>query len=177
MSKMMKRKKTFQFRSVGRWFRYKYLQLTRAKGGPALVAMGFSIGLFVEMFTLPTGGLAFLLIFPLVYVFRASVASALLGFMFGKIIYLPLMFMHRKMGALVLSHGIHGAWLEHLPGWLDRFLKFYLKLFVGGVIDGFILAVIAYFPIRWTLQWVEKQRKEKRRRRKEQLLLTTGGNR
>lgn len=85
-------KKTFQLRSIGRWFRYKYLQLTRAKGGPALVAMGFSIGIFVEMFTLPTGGLAFLLIFPLVYLLRASVASALLGFMFGKVIYLPLMF-------------------------------------------------------------------------------------
>ncbi len=57
-----------------------------------MVAMGFSIGIFVEMFTLPTGGLAFLLIFPLVYLLRASVASALLGFMFGKVIYLPLMF-------------------------------------------------------------------------------------
>ncbi len=176
MRKMAKLKKTFQLRSIGRWFRYKYLQLTRAKGGPALVAMGFSIGIFVEMFTLPTGGLAFLLIFPLVYLLRASVASALLGFMFGKVIYLPLMFFHRQMGALVLPHGIHGAWIERLPEWLDRFLKFYLKLFVGGVINGLILAIIAYFPIRWTLQWVDQNRKEKRRKRKEQLLLPTNGN-
>ena len=37
-----------------RWLKFKYLFLFRAKGGTAMAAKGFSIGLAIEMFTLPT---------------------------------------------------------------------------------------------------------------------------
>ncbi|SDC01985.1 hypothetical protein SAMN02799630_02447 [Paenibacillus sp. UNCCL117] len=160
----------FRLHSMGRWFKYKYVLLIRAKGGPAMVAMGFSIGLFVEMFTLPTAGLAFFLIFPLVYVLRGSVAAALIGFVFGKVIYIPFSFLHREVGGLVMPHRINGQWLQMLPHWLDSFIRFNLKLFVGGVIDGLVLGLIVYFPIRWALEWFHQKRKEKRQRRKEQLL-------
>ncbi|MEK8126969.1 DUF2062 domain-containing protein [Paenibacillus filicis] len=171
MSKAAKPKAKFQPRAIGRWFKYKYLQLIRAKGGPAMVAMGFSIGLFVEMFTLPTAGLAFFLIFPLVYLLRGSVAAALIGFVFGKIIYIPFSFLHRIIGDLVLPHRVHGNWLHVLPHWLETFIKFNLKLFVGGVIDGLILGLIVFFPIKWTLEWFHQKRKDKRQKRKEQLIV------
>lgn len=165
-------KKTNRLRSIGRWFKYKYLQLTRAEGGPAIVAAGFSVGLAVEMITLPTAGLAFFLIFPLVYLFRTNMAAALIGFLFGKIIYLPLTFLHRKVGEWVLPHHVHGDWLQMLPHWLLTFMKLNLKLIVGGAIDGVMLGLLVYFPIRWTLQWVDRKRKEKRRLRKEQLMVS-----
>ncbi|MCZ8519340.1 DUF2062 domain-containing protein [Paenibacillus mucilaginosus] len=169
-------KQHFRLRNIGRWFRYKYLLLTRAKGGPTMVALGFSIGLAIEMFTLPTAGLAFFLIFPFVYMLRASMAAALLGFMFGKIIYIPFSFVHRAVGGMLLPHGIKGELLERLPGWLDSFIRFNLKLFVGGVVDGIILGLILFFPVKWLLVWFDGRRKEKRKKRKEQQFLASGAN-
>ncbi|TDG00499.1 DUF2062 domain-containing protein [Paenibacillus piri] len=163
----------FRFQSVKRWFKYKYLLLTRAKGGPGIVAMGFSIGLSVEMFTLPTAGLAFFLIFPLVYLFRGSMAAALIGFVFGKVIYLPLTYIHIKVGGMVLPRGTGRHLLAFLPDWMDMFIKSNLKLFVGGVIDGLLLGLLFYFPIRWALEYYHTQRKEKRKKRKAQMVVNT----
>jgi uncharacterized protein (DUF2062 family) len=171
--KMAKSKKPFHVRNIKRWFKYKYLLLTRAKGGPSIVALGFSIGLAVEMFTLPTAGLAFFLIFPLIYMFRASMAAALIGFVFGKIIYIPMTFFHLKVGGWLLPRGSRKHLLNFLPDWMDYFIKSNLKLFVGGVIVGIILGIIFYFPIKWLLQYYDARRKDKRKRRKEQLLLSS----
>jgi uncharacterized protein (DUF2062 family) len=163
----------FNFHNIKRWFKYKYLLLMRAKGGPSIVAMGFSIGLSVEMFTLPTAGLAFFLIFPLVYLFRGSMAAALIGFVFGKIIYLPLTYIHIKVGGMVLPRGTGRHLRSCLPDWMDAFIKSNLKLFVGGVIDGALLGLLMYFPIKWGLEYYHAQRKEKRKKRKNQLLVST----
>ncbi|MCR8633385.1 MULTISPECIES: DUF2062 domain-containing protein [Paenibacillus] len=168
-----KGKKAFKFRNIKRWFKYKYLLLTRAKGGPGIVAMGFSIGLSVEMFTLPTAGLAFFLIFPLVYLFRASMAAALIGFVFGKIIYLPLTYVHIKVGGMVLPRGTGRHLLNFLPDWMDVFIKSNLKLFVGGLIDGLLLGLLFYFPIKWGLEYYHEKRKEKRKNRKAELVVGT----
>ena len=78
--KMMKAR--FDWKSTKRWFKYKYILLLRAKGGPSKVARGFSVGLFVEMFTLPTFGFAFVLIFPLVYLLRANLRCCINWFCF-----------------------------------------------------------------------------------------------
>lgn len=137
-----------------------------------MVAMGFSIGLAVEMFTLPTAGLAFFLIFPFIYLFRGSMAAALIGFVFGKIIYLPLTYVHLKVGAMVLPHGTRKLLsYASMPDWLDMFIRSNLKLFVGGVIVGIVLGLLAYFPIKWGLEFYDAKRKEKRKKRKAQLLI------
>jgi uncharacterized protein (DUF2062 family) len=170
LQKTAKAKKPFHVRNIKRWFKYKYLLLTREKGGPAIVAMGYSIGLAVEMFTLPTAGLAFFLIFPLIYIFRASIAAALIGFVFGKIIYLPMTYVHLKVGNWILPHGTRKHMLNFLPDWLDFFVKSNLKLFVGGVIDGVLLGILFYFPIKWLLHFYNDRRKQKREARKAQLL-------
>ncbi|GAA3402363.1 DUF2062 domain-containing protein [Paenibacillus hodogayensis] len=157
-------------RGMARWFKYKYLQLSRAKGGAAKVAAGFSIGLAIEMFTLPTFGLAFFLIFPLVYMFRASLAGALIGFVFGKIIYIPVAFLNAKVGGLLVPPRFN-EWISFLPHWLKHMLYVNAKLIVGGIVDGTLIALLLYFPIKQLLQLYTSKRTEKRRVRREQLIL------
>ncbi|WJH34946.1 DUF2062 domain-containing protein [Paenibacillus aurantius] len=157
-----------------RWLKLKYLLLLRAKGGPAKVAKGFGIGLFVEMFTLPTGGLAAVLILPLVYLFRASLPGALIGFLFGKIIYVPMMFLNKKVGSLVVPKGfVHHIHFQ--PHWLEKLLKGAMDLIVGGMIVGAVLGVLVYFPIKLLLGLYTARRKEKRLKRKAQLLSVEKG--
>jgi uncharacterized protein len=160
---------------IRRWIKYKYLLLFRAKGGAAKVAIGFAIGLAIEMFTLPTLGLAFFLIFPLVYMFRASLAGALIGFVFGKIIYIPMAFFNNKVGGWIVpnhfKHWIHfNHWIDFLPHWLKKMLYMNIKLIVGGMIDGVLLGILFYFPIKWLLEFYTAKRTEKRRLRRAQLL-------
>nr|WP_240041331.1 DUF2062 domain-containing protein [Paenibacillus ginsengarvi] len=153
-----------------RWFKYKYLQLSRAKGGAAKVAAGFSIGLAVEMFTLPTFGLAFFLIFPLVYLFRASLAGALIGFVFGKIIYIPVAFLNAKVGGFILPDHL-GNWISLLPHWLRKMIYMNAKLIVGGMVNGTAMALLLYFPLKQLLGLFTARRSEKRRLRREQVVL------
>src|SRR5690348_7446415 len=148
-----------------RWLKLKYLLLLRAKGGPEMVAKGFSIGLAIEMITLPTIGLAFLLIFPLVYYLRASFSGALIGFVFGKLIYIPTALINFRVGRLILSE--HFAHKIHFhPHWLESMVKMNIYLIVGGVIVGSLLGLIIYYPIKYILEIYAAKRKEKRRKRK-----------
>lgn len=166
------KKRRFDWKSVRRWSKYKYIQLLRAKGGPSRVARGFSIGLMVEMFTLPTGGLAFFLIFPLSYLLRANIPAALIGFVFGKIIYIPFAFLNKYVGKLVVPKHVKHNLVEHLPGWLSKLIGMNLDLIVGGMIVGAVLGLIAYFPIVYLLRYQSHRRKEKRKGRKAKLIVT-----
>ncbi|AJY75836.1 DUF2062 domain-containing protein [Paenibacillus beijingensis] len=148
---------------VRRWSRYKFVQLLRAPGGPSKVALGFAIGICVEMFTLPTYGLAFFLIFPLVYLTRASLAGALVGFVLGKIIYLPMAVLNQKMGGYILPSHIRFE-IPFISNWLNELLLVNLKLIVGGVINGIILGTLFYFPVRMMIAFFANKRKEKRKK-------------
>jgi uncharacterized protein (DUF2062 family) len=150
------------------WFKLKYILLLRAKGGPATVAKGFSIGLFIEMFTLPTFGLAAVLILPLVYFMRASLTGALIGFVFGKIIYLPIAFLNKRIGHFVLPKHIVRKIHFH-PQWLSDIVKDGIYLIAGGIIVGAILGVLFYFPVKSVLEVYAARRKEKRKKRKAHL--------
>jgi uncharacterized protein len=164
----LKSVKISRWAGIMRWFKIKYLLLLRAKGGPAMVAMGFSIGLFIEMFTLPTFGLAAVLILPLVYFMRASLPGALVGFLFGKIIYLPFALLNKRIGHWVLpQHFVHR--IHFYPHWLSNLVKDGMDLIVGGIIMGTVLGIVAYFPVRWVLEVYAEKRKDKRRRRKADL--------
>jgi uncharacterized protein (DUF2062 family) len=171
----LKSGKKSRAQGITRWFKLKYNLLLRAKGGPAIVAKGFSIGLFIEMFTLPTFGLAAVLILPLVYFLRASLPGALVGFVFGKIIYLPVAFLNKKIGHWVLPKHI-GHNIHFYPHWLSEMVKDGLYLIAGGIIMGAILAVVAYFPVRWVLEIYASRRKEKRKKRKAFLASITKSN-
>ncbi|MCQ6558652.1 DUF2062 domain-containing protein [Paenibacillus mendelii] len=152
-------------RSIKRWIKYKYSQLMRAPGGASFVALGFAIGIAVEMFTLPTYGLAFFLIFPLIYWLNASLAGALLGFVVGKVIYIPAAFVNSMVGGWVLPTNLK-IHVPLAPEWIDHILLVNLKLIVGGIIDGILLGFVFYFSVRWAIQLVADKRREKRKERR-----------
>jgi uncharacterized protein (DUF2062 family) len=160
----------FDWNKTKRWFKYKYLLLLRAKGGPSMVARGFSIGLAVEMFTLPTGGLAFLLIFPLIYLFRANFGGALIGFVFGKVIYIPFAFLNKHVGEFLIPKSTKHYLIHHLPNLLSNIIRGSLDLILGGMVVGAVLGVIVYFPIMFLLRYHADRRKEKRKKRRDQLV-------
>ncbi|MCR8644834.1 DUF2062 domain-containing protein [Paenibacillus sp. N1-5-1-14] len=166
---LMTKKRNITWATTKRWFKYKWLQLQRAKNGPAYVAIGFSIGLAVEMFTLPTLGLAFFLIFPLIYMLRGSLVGALIGFVFGKVIYIPMSFLNKIVGAWLVPTSFKFYLVDHLPSFLAGFIRFSLELIVGGMADGLILGIIFYFPVMYMLKTTANRRKEKRRLRKAEL--------
>ncbi|WEK55234.1 MAG: DUF2062 domain-containing protein [Candidatus Cohnella colombiensis] len=153
------RKRLHSFR---RWLTHKRISLLRAKGGASMVAMGFAIGIAIEMFTLPTLGAAFILIFPLVFLLRASLPAALIGFVLGKVIYIPMMYPNSKVGGWVLPKHI-SINLPFLSDRINYLLLTNLKLIVGGMINGVILGIICYFPIKWSINAFKANRKEKRR--------------
>ncbi len=151
-----------RLQSLVRWLKYKYILLLRAKGGASIVAMGFAIGIAVEMFTLPTLGVAFVLIFPLCVMLRGNLPAALIGFVIGKIIYIPMMYPNSKVGGWILPKhlSIH---LPLVPEWINRLLLTNLKLIVGGMVDGALLGLLCYFPIRYSLNVYKARRKDKRK--------------
>ncbi|WP_374018169.1 DUF2062 domain-containing protein [Paenibacillus thiaminolyticus] len=144
-----------------RWLKYQLLKLVRTRGAAGQVARGFCIGLAVEMVTLPTAGLAFFLIFPLVYMMRGRLAAALIGFVFGKLIYIPVAVVNERVGHWILP--MH--WTVHasaLPDWLNRLLTINMNLIVGGMIDGTMLALLLYIPMKQILLTVQERRRQKR---------------
>jgi uncharacterized protein (DUF2062 family) len=151
-----------RLRLLRRWLKYKYMLLIRAKGGASMVAMGFAIGLAIEMFTLPTLGFAFVLIFPLCYLLRGNMPAALIGFVVGKIIYIPMMYPNTKVGGLILPKHLTFH-LPIVPDWFDNLLVTNLKLIVGGIVDGVILGIICYFPIKYSINAYKAKRKDKRK--------------
>ncbi|WP_346010365.1 DUF2062 domain-containing protein [Paenibacillus sp. SYP-B3998] len=167
---MKTKKARYDWNSTKRWFKFKYLLLLRAKGGPSKVARGFSIGLAVEMFTLPTAGFAFLLIFPLVYLLRANFAGALIGFVFGKVIYIPFSILNKQVGNWLVPKHFKVYLIHHLPHVLSNIIRSGLDLIVGGMVVGAALGIIAYFPVMLLLRYHSNRRKEKRRIRKAQLV-------
>lgn len=151
-----------------RWLKYKYMMLIRAKGGASIVAMGFAIGLAIEMFTLPTLGIAFILIFPLCYLLRGNLPAALIGFVVGKVIYIPMMYPNSKVGGWILPDHL-SFHLPVVPEWFNHLLLTNLKLIVGGMVDGAILGMICYYPIKYSLNTFKAKRKEKRKVSRERL--------
>ncbi|TVX98356.1 DUF2062 domain-containing protein [Cohnella terricola] len=151
-----------RLKQLRRWLKYKYMLLLRAKGGASIVAMGFAIGIAVEMFTLPTLGFAFVLIFPLCYLLRGNMPAALIGFVVGKIIYIPMMYPNSKVGGWILPKHL-SINLPVVPEWVNHLLLTNLKLIVGGMVDGAVLGLLCYFPIKISLDMYKSKRKEKRR--------------
>ncbi|BFH39456.1 hypothetical protein J6TS7_44010 [Paenibacillus dendritiformis] len=141
-----------------------FLKLIRTRGAAAQVARGFCIGLALEMFTLPAAGPAFFLIFPLAYLMRGRLAAALIGFAFGKLIYIPIAVVNERVGhwILPLHWSVHAA---ALPDWLNRLLTININLIVGGMIDGVLLALLLYIPMKQILLVMQVRRRQKPRHR------------
>ncbi|WP_400164791.1 DUF2062 domain-containing protein [Brevibacillus sp. TJ4] len=139
-----------------RSFKYAYYKLLRSKGAPSFIALGFALGIFLEFLTLPTFGIAFLLLFPLTRLFRCSKSSALTGFVTGKLV-LPVFFIpilqigyalagYRTYKQTAAPSLFHGQWLA----WIRDNGIAYL---IGSTVIGLCLACLSYLAVLSMLRW------------------------
>jgi uncharacterized protein (DUF2062 family) len=126
----------------------KWHELLNDPAGPHLVAMSFAIGVISEMLTIPTIGIAFFLMIVVVRWLKFSMTSAVVGYFFTKIVYIPLAPLEFKIGKSLL----HENFDPHAHKWAwARVLHKDAELLLGAVIIGGGLAVICYFVIRQIL--------------------------
>lgn len=138
------------WRKMYRKLKMEYYKLLRMKGAPAFVARGFSIGMFIEFITLPTFGLAFLLLFPLTRYFRASLPASLIAFVIGKLILPIFMIVNYNIGYVLIAKPLHGDIIQYSQPWMQwiSWMKEKgLAYFTGSAVMGSIMAVVSYFLV------------------------------
>jgi uncharacterized protein len=127
----------------------KWHELLNDPAGPHLVAMSFAIGVISEMLTIPTIGIALLLMIVIVRWLKFSMTSALVGYFFTKLVYIPLAPLELKIGKSLLHQNFDPH--AHKWAWARGVLHKDAELLLGAVIIGGLLAVICYFVIRQIL--------------------------
>ncbi|MDB5053056.1 MAG: hypothetical protein JWM44_1106 [Bacilli bacterium] len=127
----------------------KWHELLNDPEGPHLVAMSFAIGVISEMLTIPTVGIAFVLMIVIVKWLKFSMSSALVGYFFTKIVYIPLAPLELKIGKSLLHENFNPH--AHKWAWARGVLHKDAELLLGSVIIGGVLAVICFFVIRQIL--------------------------
>ncbi|NRF93075.1 DUF2062 domain-containing protein [Paenibacillus frigoriresistens] len=127
----------------------KWHELLNDPAGPHLVAMSFAIGVISEMLTIPTVGIAFVLMIVIVKKVSFSMTSALVGYFFTKIVYIPLAPLELMIGKTLLHENFDPH--AHKWAWARGVLHKDAELLLGAVIIGGVLAVICYFVIRQIL--------------------------
>lgn len=150
--------------NVYRKFKYEYYKLLRMKGAPSFVALGFALGMFIEFVTLPTFGIAFLLLFPLARLLRCSTPSAIVGFVSGKLL-LPLFFIPiYQIGYAITGSAAKAArpapavfWQE----WLVWIKEKGIAYLTGSAITGMFIALASYLVVFAVLRWF-RQKKTRR---------------
>lgn len=149
---------------IRRWARFKLLQLLRAPGGPTFVATGFAVGFSARCSRCRRTVSRFLDLSAHLCA-AGSLAGALVGFVLGKVVYLPLAYLHSVVGGWVLPTRLS----FHLPligEEINRMLLLNLKLIVGGMVDGLWIGAVLFIAMRSLLLYLAAQRKERRRLRR-----------
>ncbi|HJV44995.1 MAG TPA: DUF2062 domain-containing protein [Bacillota bacterium] len=174
----MSNRKSYPFyQGIWRKLKKNYYQLIRSKGATSIIARSFAIGLLVEFVTLPTLGLAFLLLYPLIRLFKGVFSVALIGFLMGKLILPIFLYLNFHVGEFligkkvgkVLSHEIHSYF--SLTFIKERGLTFLLGSFINGV----IVASISYFLVYYGLAAYRKAKEKRIQARQEQRAKATLG--
>ncbi|MFC5451577.1 DUF2062 domain-containing protein [Paenibacillus aestuarii] len=124
----------------------KWYELLNDPAGPHLVAMSFAIGVISEMLTIPTLGIAFVLMIVIVKRLNYSLTAASAGYFFTKIVYIPLAPLELKIGKTLLHENFDPH--AHKWAWARGVLHKDAELLLGAVIIGGVLTVICYFVIR-----------------------------
>ncbi|WNC13190.1 DUF2062 domain-containing protein [Brevibacillus brevis] len=150
------------WKKIYRKLKFEYYKLIRMKGAPSFVARGFSVGIFVEFITLPTFGLAFLLLFPLIKLFRASLPAGLIAFVIGKLILPVFMVINYKIGYAIVGRPLNEhTVLGHMPPWEKWLMWMKDKGFAyltGSAVVGLIVAIVGYFLVYAALQLYRRRR-------------------
>lgn len=153
------------WRKLYRKFKFEYYKLMRMKGAASIIARGFALGIAIEFITLPTIGLAFLLLYPLNVLFRGSFSAGLIGFVIGKLVLPIFMIPNMKLGSAILGqsmsdnvdHGGAGFW-----AWIAWMKKYGLAYFTGSAVMGIIASIASYFLVYAGLQWYRNKKARRR---------------
>ncbi len=153
------------WRKLIRKAKYEYYKLIRMKGAPSFIARGFSVGLFIEFITLPTFGLAFLLLYPMNVLFRSSFSASLIAFVIGKMILPIFMLINLKLGNKIIGDPLKEH-IEHnnesWASWLAWMKQNGIAYFTGSAVMGLVLAIGSYFLVYAGLQWYRNKRARRR---------------
>ncbi|RXT02872.1 DUF2062 domain-containing protein [Ammoniphilus sp. CFH 90114] len=153
-------------RKLTRIIRLQYLKLIRAQGATSLIARSFAIGLFIEFITLPTMGLAFLMLFPLIKWFRGSFPVSLIGFTLGKLIVPFFLVLNYKVGAMLFNQ--QGALMMESFFTLDSIKEHGLVFLTGSALDGLGMAIVCYGLVYAGLVMYRKRKEIRRLQRQVQ---------
>lgn len=149
------------WKKIYRKLKYEYYKLIRMKGAVSFIARGFSVGIFIEFITLPTFGLAFILLYPMTLLFRCSFPASLIGFVIGKVALPVFMLLNLKVGNTIIGKPLKEH-IEHnnesLTGWLQWMKQNGIAYFTGSAVMGVLVSIGSYFLIYATLQWYRKKR-------------------
>jgi len=119
----------------------------------------------VEFITLPTFGLAFFLLFPLIKLFRGVFSVALIGFIMGKLILPVFMVLNYGVGEKLLgepavadeiSQNVEQSFFMHYIGQKG------LAYLLGSFVNGCIMAVVCYLLVTYALTMYRKSKDKKR---------------
>lgn len=162
------------FSSVWRKLKYNYIKLIRSKGAPHIIARSYAIGVFVEFITLPTLGLAFLLMYPIIRLVKGNFAVALIGFTLNKAVVPIFWVLDYKVGSFILNKKINGPLLHELDFFhllttslhnplelVHLFGDLCLIFLVGSSINGFLMAWVWYFIVFNGINIYRKAREER----------------
>lgn len=144
-----------------RKLKIEYYKVMRMKGAPAFVARGFSLGMFIEFITLPTFGLAFLLLFPLCKFFRASLPAGLVAFVIGKLILPIFVIFSYNIGYVLIGKPLQGHTSHNMEPWMQWLVwvkEKGLAYFTGSAVMGLLVAFASYFLILSALQLYRRRK-------------------
>ncbi|MGD8189754.1 DUF2062 domain-containing protein [Brevibacillus ginsengisoli] len=148
------------WRAIYRRLKYEYLKLIRLKGDPSIIARGFSVGIFVEFITLPTFGLAFILLYPMNLLFRSSVSASLIGFVIGKITLPLFMLLNFNIGNLLIGQPLQDH-IEKSRGFITMIKENLLAYLTGSAIMGVFVSIGSYFLI-YAILFLYRKKRERR---------------
>lgn len=152
-------------RNIYRKLKYQFIKLLRATGAPSIIARSFSLGIFIEFITLPTLGMAFLLLYPLNILFRGNFAASIIGYIIGKFIF-PLFFVINMKVGTWLTNG-KAAHIQQIGESSQSTIFTLVKtkgiaFFVGSATTGLVLALFCYGLVFYGLIHYRNHKKKRR---------------
>jgi len=162
------------FQKIARMLKLNYMKLLRSPEGANKVALGFAIGFGLEMLVISTAGLIYILLIPIVRLFKASLPVAIIGNVIGKVSLLPVILLPfaLKIGRfiypkkIILGHQTrHFTFTDLLHGdfhGIVNILYGSIHVLIGMVILGSILGIISYFVVNILYVNAKNRRLKKR---------------
>jgi uncharacterized protein (DUF2062 family) len=180
----IEQKKYSFFQKIGRAFKLNGIKLLRSPGGSKKVALGFALGMGIEMLVISTASLIYILFVPIVRISKGSLPAAIIGNVIGKLSFLPVILLPiaKRIGKIIypmkIKSGNHSPFsVQHL---LHGDFSSLVSIFQGGIhvligmtILGTVIGIISYFIVYY---FYEKEKKKKLIKKRDKHVLAISMN-